>query len=370
MTALASASTPRGAVRVRSRDALGLGAAATLLLLPTAMWAQQARHPLDPAVASQPAAPHGRIRLILKDGSYQTVLSYKVQGGVVHYRSAERDGAEEDIPLALVDLPATKAWEQAHDPDAPPTAVQAPVLSPELGREEGLREARTPVVATLGDATLRLPEEDSVLVLDTYMGTPELVPLAQKGSSLNRETAHETLRRTLDPAAAPHDLFLLKEESADVQLHVAEPVFYVRLESKADAADDLGGGGFTVDTGGASGRATPGGGAPASQYMLEQVDVRRGSRAVESPLLRRLNAGATQPGVIPMKAETMPGGMWQKLTAAAPLEFGEYVLVEVLDDRSINADTWDFGVHPTAKENEEALHPERKRPAQLERRRP
>ena len=287
----------------------------------------------------------------------------------MHYRSAERNGADEDIPLALVDLPATRAWEQAHDPDAPPAPSQAPVLSPELAREEAAREARTPVVATTKDAILRLPEDDSVLVLDTYMGTPELVPLGQQGSNLNRETAHETLRRPLDPAAAPHDILFLKDERADVQLHVAEPVFYVRLEGKGSGVDD-GGGGFTVDTGGASGRATPGGGSAASRYLLEQVDVRRGQRAVESPLLRWLAAGRPQPGIIAMKVETMPGGEWQKLTPAQPLGFGEYVLIEVLDDRSINADTWDFGVHPTAKENDEAMRPEVQRPAQLERRRP
>ena len=341
-----------------------------LLITADAPQAQQAHRPLDPAVASQPETPHHRLRLILKDGSYQAVLSYKVQGQVVHYRSAERNGEEEDIPLALVDLPATKAWEQAHDPDAPPTAAQAPVLSPELAREEAAREARTPLVATLKDATLRLPEDDSVLVLDTYTGTPELVPLAQQGSDLNRETAHETLRKPLDPAAAPHDLLFLKDERADVQLHVAEPVFYVRLEGRTSAPDDAGGAGFTVDTGGASGRATPSGGSASSQYLLEQVDVRRGQRAVESPLLRRLNAGETQPGVIALKAEAMPGGIWERFTPTQPLEFGEYVLIEVLDDRSINADTWDFGVHPTAKENDEAMRPEVKRPAQLERRGP
>ena len=349
--------------------ALGVGTALVLLLLPSSLRAQGAHRPLDPPVASQAETPHHRIRLILKDGSYQTVLSYKVQGQVVHYRSAERDGAEEDIPLALVDLPATKAWEEAHDPNAPKVPAQAPALSPELAREEAAREARTPVVATLKDATLRLPEDDSILVLDTYMGTPELVPLAQQGSDLNRETAHETVRKPLDPAAAPHDLLFLKDERADVQLHVAEPVFYVRLEGKGLAADDSGGN-FTVDTGGASGRATPSGGSAASRYLLEQVDVRRAQRAVESPLLRRLSAGGTQPGVIPMKAEMMPGGVWQKLTPSQPLAFGEYVLIEVLDDRSINADTWDFGVHPTAKENDEAMRPEVKRPAQLERRKP
>ena len=331
----------------------------------------QERRPLDPPVAAQPEAPRHRIRLILKDGSYQMVLSYQISGNVVHYRSAERDGEPEDIPLALLDMPATLAWERAHEPLAPNQSPAAPpVLSPELAREEAARLARTPLVATKDGAELHLPEDDSMLVLDTFQGTPELVPLPQQGSDLNRETAHAVLRKDIDPAASPHDMLFLKEERADVQLHVPDPAFFVRLEGRGiDEADD-GGAGFTVDTHGQSGRSTPGGGSAGSLYVLERVDVRRGERAVDSFLLRLLESGRTQPGVVEMKAEPLPGGMWEKLTPKQPLEFGEYVLIEVLNDRAVNAGMWDFGVHPTAKQNDEAMLPELKKPARLERREP
>ncbi len=59
-------------------------------------------------------AVHHPTRLILKDGSYQAVTQYAVKDGVVHYRSAERDNAAEEIPASLVDWDATHAWEQAH----------------------------------------------------------------------------------------------------------------------------------------------------------------------------------------------------------------------------------------------------------------
>src|ERR1700680_3498655 len=64
------------------------------------------------------AAPH-RIRLFLKDGNYQIVMSYRVVGNIVHYVSAERGGAEEDIPPSLVDLDATHRWEKQHAQAAP-----------------------------------------------------------------------------------------------------------------------------------------------------------------------------------------------------------------------------------------------------------
>lgn len=332
---------------------------------------QQQRRPLEPAIPTLAETPQHRIRLILKDGSYQTVLSYTVQGQIVHYRSAERNGESEDIPLALVDLPATQAWERAHDPNQPAVAQAPPVLSPELAREEAARAARTPLVASGESGELHLPDDDSVLALDTFQGMPELVPMPQQGSDLNRETAHAVSKKEIDPAASPHDLLFLKDERADVQLHVADPVFYVRLENRTNAEDDdSGGGGFTVDTHGQAGRATPGGGSTASLYVLERVDVRRREREVDSFLLRLLESGRKQPGLVEMKAEPMPGGVWEKLVPREPLEFGEYVLIEVLNDRAVNADTWDFGVHPTARENDEAIHPELKKPAQLERRTP
>ncbi len=324
------------------------------------------RRPLDPPVATQPESPQHRTRLILKDGSYQTVLSYRVVGERVRYRSAERNGEDEDIPLALVDLPATKAWEQAHDPaTAGQTAPgQAAVLSPELAREEAARAAQTPEVAK----DLRLPEQDSVLVLDAFQGTPELVPLPQNGSELNRETAHAVAKKEINPAASPHDLLLLKDERADVQLHVAEPVFYVRLNSGGAEASS-GGAAFVVDTQGQGGRATPSGGSVQSGYVIEHVDVRQGARAVSSLRLGLLGTGKAQPDVIEVRAEPLSGGVWLKLVPTQPLQFGEYSLIEVLNDRAVNANVWDFGVHPTAKENDEALRPEPKRPVQLERRR-
>jgi hypothetical protein len=61
------------------------------------------------AIQPSDTTPH-RTRLILKDGSYQIVMSYRVVGSVVHYISAERGGAEEEIPVSLVDLDATHRW--------------------------------------------------------------------------------------------------------------------------------------------------------------------------------------------------------------------------------------------------------------------
>lgn len=340
----------------------GFGAAVLLglaALLPCGIAAQ--RQPLDGASSSAQTAPR-RFRLIMKNGSYQLVLGYTVQGKVVHYTSAERNGESEDVPLVLVDIPATEKWQREHFTSAP-SSQRPNVLSPELAKEEADRSARTPEILS----GLRLPEEDSVLVLDTFNGTPELVPLEQQGGDLNKETAHNVLKLAINPSSSAHRILDVRGQSADIQVHVADPVFYVRVG--ADDEGDADAGAITVDTHGASGRAAPSGGDAANGYVLERLVVLNDGRVVESFRLGLLGM-KKQPDVIEMKADDLPGGHWMKLTPVQPMEFGEYALVEVLSDHEVNLGVWDFGVHPDAKENAEAIRPVEQKPVTLEHRRP
>jgi hypothetical protein len=294
-----------------------------------------------------------RTRLVMKDGSYQVVLGYSVVGNVVRYRSAERDGEIEEVPLALVDLGATERWQQEHSAGQKP----APVLSAELAREEAERSSRTPEVAP----NLRLPDEDSVLALDHFRGAPELVPLPQQESDLNSETAHVVQKKELNPFAASHPVLELKGAAAEVQLHDTLPVFYIRT-TKDDSEDADGGAmtALTVDTHGAAGRETPSGGADSSGYVIERLDVRSDARVVDSFRIGKQQAGLTE-----MKLEELPGGHWMRLAPEQPLLPGEYALIEVLSAKQINLSVWDFGIHPNGQDNLEALHPEVKPPVEL-----
>ena len=314
------------------------------------------------------AAPR-RTRLILKDHSYQIVMSYRVVGDVVHYISAERGGAEEEIPASLVDFEATKRYEKQH---AQPTGnadqdtQQAPAIDPELLKEEEDRAALTPEVAK----DLRLPDEDSTLVLDTYRGTPELVPLAQTDSDLNRNTAHNILRASINPLASAHKIVELKGETSPVQLHVKDPVFYLRIGD--ETVGDTGGPALTVDTHGASINAqnNPSGGSPDSRYVIVRGDVRIGARVISSFRIGLLGTGQRQPDVVETTSAPLSGGHWLKIVPKEPLEFGEFALMEVISDKAVNLGVWDFGVHPVAPENRDVIKPEAARPLTLERRRP
>jgi hypothetical protein len=336
------------------------GIAAVMLLCGFACG--QDRHPIEIPDTTQRVRPT-RLRLFLKDGTYQVVLSYTVVGNVVRYRSAERNGETEDVPLELVDLPATERWKREHT-EAQSANDNRAVLSPELAKEEEERRALTPEVAP----DLRLPGEDSVLALDTFRGVPELVPLPQVGSDLNKETAHSVLKTAINPASSAHRILEVQGFRSDIQLHVDQPVFYVRV---GDETAGVGGGAaITVDTHGTQGRETPAGGSEQSGYVIERLDPRSDVRVVDSFRIWQLGSGKRQTDVVEMKQEVLPGGHWMKLTPEQPLDFGEYALIEVLSDHELNLNLWDFGVHADAKENVEAIRPEVKKPVTLERRTP
>ncbi len=318
-----------------------------------------------PSLQAQTAAPQPprRVHLILRDGSFQLVLDYRIVGNNVVYHSAERGGVEEIIPLSLVDLDATHTWEKRHTMTAEGQPA-APEIDPELLKEEAARASLTPEI--LPD--LHLPEQDSVLALDTFHSVAELVPLAQSDGQLNRNTAHNVLLGVVNPLSSPHTIVTLGGTRSAVQVHVPDPIIYVRLGDDTDTPTS--GNALTVDTHGAAGAATSAsaGGSATSRYVIVRTDVRTDSRVLASFSLTSPEDGRSLPDdVTQVRAEPLPGGHWQKLTPTRPLDFGEFALVEVLDEKRINLGVWDFGVHSAAPENRDVIKPEPKRRPALDR---
>ena len=319
-------------------------------------------------------APH-RTRLVLKDGSYQIVMSYTVKGKIVSYYSAERDETEE-IPTDLVDWDATHKWERQNRPASggaagpEPTAAENsnPTIDPQLLQEEADRAAWTPEVAP----DLHLSASDSVLALDTFNGTPELVPLEQSVGEMDHTASHNILKLSINPRAASHDIVQLNGAAAAVQLHVDRPTIYLCLGDDTDASH--GGTPFTVDTHGAndaSAAKTPSSGETQNTgYVMVRADVRTDVRVLASFNTGMLGGTQKQENAIETTSELLPGGHWMKVTPKTPLDAGEYALMEVVSANQINLGVWDFGVHPTAPENKDAIKPRPKRPLTLQRRAP
>ncbi len=293
-----------------------------------------------------------RTRLYLKDGTFQVVLSYTIKGEYVYYLSAERGAQQEIIPVTLVDLDATHQWEQRAQAER--DGVPAVQIDPELAKEEADRAARTPEVAK----DLHLPESDSVLVLDTYHGQPQLAILQQTDGELNRQTAHNILRQTINPLSHAHQLLQIKGTSAPMQLHVNDPEFYIRMDD--DDPTYNGGGAFHVDTDSSRGRKVEAP-SPKSDYVIVAVDVRSDVRVVTTFSIGLLGSAKRQADVVETTKTVMPGGHWLKIMPKQPLLMGEYALIEVLDDRTVNTGVWDFGVHPTAEANRDAILPAARR---------
>jgi hypothetical protein len=321
--------------------------------------------PLPDVSKTSAGAPH-RTRLILKDGSYQLVMSYTVKGKVVSYVSAER-GEVEELPNDLVDWNATHKWERDHPPEGAAGAqAPAPAIDPELLKEEADRRSLTPEVAP----NLNLPDQDSVVALDYFQGTPELVPLVQTDGDLNHTTSHNILKLSINPRSAQHEIMQLKGVQSPVQMHVAQPVIYLRVGD--DSGVSRGGTPLIVDTHGAGN--APGvkqdsrGGSANSGYVMVRADVRTDARVLASFNIGMLGGTKKQEDVVETTTEMLPGGHWMKVTPAKPLDFGEDALMEVLSENEINRGVWDFGVHPVAPENRDVLKPQPKRPVTLERR--
>src|SRR5271165_6601420 len=93
--------------------------------------------PLLPGVRAHAQQPTKR--LILKDGTYQAVVKYEVQGDRVRYFSAERYEWEE-VPATLVDWDATRKYAD----DLAAGKAQVHVETPEERAEREAEEANSP----------------------------------------------------------------------------------------------------------------------------------------------------------------------------------------------------------------------------------
>jgi hypothetical protein len=298
-------------------------------------------------------------RLILKDGSYQTITKYEIKGDRVRYLSAERDEWEE-LPTALVDWPATEKYEKERA--AAPAIPEAAAIDKEFkeGREAEL--SRLPQVAP----GLRLPEDSGVFLLDNFQGQPQLVEMQQAEGDIKSNTKGNILRGALNPVASSKQSVELDGEHATIRAHITTPSIYINVDEQA--ATNSNGAPPPGETDSAK-PSQPSLDAPRSQpqgpvqpqqpvqpmvpfdrFRIVKVQVKGGHRVLGG-FKRSVNGKISQEqNAMKTSIDNLKGG-WLKLTPIEALAPGEYALIESKSGEGMNLYVWDFAVNPGAPAN-------------------
>lgn len=267
-------------------------------------------------------------RLILKDGSYQAITEYKVQGDRVHYFSAERYDWE-DIPNALIDWDATNKYNA--NPVKNDTSREERDTAEEEERETARSETEAPTVAS----RLRLPDAATggVYLLDEWRGRPELAEIVQNGADTGDQGDKKFVLR--NPLAIRHQSFTLSGAHARVQSHVARPTIYLCIEAGDEAVDEN----------------------DHFRIVRVQSDVPRNTRSVGTLNVKLSGKTSETEKFVPSSASKVNHGPWVMINPNEPLPPGEYAVVEMLSEGEINLYVWDFGVNPNAAENVNTIQP-------------
>ncbi len=276
--------------------------------------------------ATDAAAEKPTQRIILKDGSYQSVVKYEIQGDRVHYFSAERYEWE-DLPSSLVDWDATKKYES----DLATGKLRTHVETPEEREEREKEEANSPEILP----GLRLPGTGGVFLLDQYDGKPELAEILQNGSELN-QTANKksVLRSAINPVGSSKHAFELKEPHAKIQSHVPAPVIYVDIDEGALNDVPLNG-----------------------RFRIARAEVKKDVRVIGNLKVTFTGKTSEEGNFIGVNVEKIGTGEWVKVTPVQELPPGEYALVEMLGPEEMNLYVWDFGVNRQAPANPNTWRP-------------
>ncbi|HWR16967.1 MAG TPA: hypothetical protein VN577_19215 [Terriglobales bacterium] len=289
-------------------------------------------------------------RLILKDGSYQVITKYEIQGDRVRYFSAERFEWE-DVPKILVDWDATKKYEEDLKKDVAHSSEQ---IQKELEEEKALEDAKTPEVAP----NLRLPITGGVFVLDYYRDVPQLIELHQNVSEINKDMKGNIIRATINPFASNKQKIQVPGPHAKVQVHVPRPTVFFNVEDAPEPDKDKQPTAGNVDRTDDALLIPP---KAEQRYRFVKMEEKKDSRIVGNLKITMTGKMSQQQTFVPTRGELMGGG-WVKIVPEQDLVPGEYAVVEMLGEKEMNLYVWDIGVNPSAPENASAWKPEAPKP--------
>lgn len=252
-----------------------------------------------------PRAGWAAVKLFMKDGTYQLVKSYEVRGDRVRYYSVERS-AWEEVPLTLVDFPATERAQQEEKASSKKQVEEAR----ELDRLKFEQPAETGQEVAPG---VRLPREEGVFAIDGE----RVVRMIQSSTELLTDKKRAVLARVLPGPFIKNRVFVvLPGAKAAVRILTTQPVFYAQL-------------------------------ADGSGARLELVAVKPAKevRVVDKADPSAPGTTSELVAAVPLEREELQPGLF-KLTPTQPLALGEYALGELVQQK-LSLNLWDFGVDGT-----------------------
>ena len=233
-----------------------------------------------PRLATEAYARQRGQRLILKDGSYQSVEKYEIQGDRVHYLSAERFEWE-DVPSSLINWDATKKY---NDEITSGKRVRM-VETPEEKEERAKEDANSPEIAP----GVKLPGAGGVFLFDQFEGKPELAEIVQNGSELDKTAKKKSVMRSaINPFSGSKQAFEIKGEHAQTQSHTARPAIYIDIDQGPQNT------------------------APSDRFRLVRTEVKKDSRVVGSVKVSLSGKVTEQNIFLPVDISKVGTGEWLK----------------------------------------------------------
>ena len=255
--------------------------------------------------------PSRGIKLMLKDGSFELVREYHVEGDRVRYYNLD-SSQWEVMPAALVDWDTTKKV-------AAQDAQQESAILAKVEKQDEERSASTlDIDASLEAAPgVFLPSGNGLWAFNGH--TMKALNQAEIDSKLSKTRLLEQVMIPVPIVPTRHNISI-KGERATTRIRTAQPEFYMRT------ADDR----------------TP-------DLKLIRAKVHSGGRFLEH-VDQLQNQEWQSANTVPMQRWEMAKGVF-RFTLGQPLSPGEYVLAEVLQNEQMSFYVWDFGVDANAEAN-------------------
>jgi len=240
------------------------------------------------------------VRLYLKDGEYQIVREYKVEGDRVRYYSVER-GDWEEIPVTLVDLKRTE--DETKERQAA-LAEETKIITAE---DKAEREKANEIA--------KVPQGPGVhLVVGTGIHTMKAAESeiqSSKGRSILKVMAPI-------PIVPGKSVVRLKEAHSANKITSARPEFYISL-------------------------------ATEERFGIIRLKPEKTMRVVDRvTLLPVTNEVIEELDQVEIFRQQVDSDLY-KIWPTKPLEPGEYAVMEYTDGK-VNIQVWDFAYDPNAKQ--------------------